>query len=320
MNFDSSVLNIAIEDILPNRFQPRLNFNDGGLEDLANSIKEHGIIQPLVLRRMGDKYEIIAGERRYKAATMAGLTSVPAVIANIDDKKSAEISVVENVQREELSAIEEAKSYKALLDQGFMSEEQLSKKIGIPLDVLQSKLKLLNLHPDVQDAITTKKISERHGRSLLSIEKEEDQKKLLEAIINERLTVKQLNDKINLEYKVHEKPKPKKVASSNPATIPIQRSSTSMGIELGETRKNKFFNALEDESANMVMTDAINPLFTFNTTTAEESKIEPLKNLSEIDNIFSSAPSVSKEPKIEVLDTLSDDNSSDLVDTEIDTL
>ena len=116
MNLESGVLQIHIEDIIPNRFQPRLNFDEQGLKELADSIKEHGIIQPLVLRKLGDKYEIIAGERRYKAAQMAGLQTVPAVIANIDDNKSAEVALVENVQRRDLTAIEEARSYKNLLD------------------------------------------------------------------------------------------------------------------------------------------------------------------------------------------------------------
>lgn len=114
MNFDANVLNVAVEDIIPNRFQPRLVFDDASLKDLAESIKAHGIIQPLVLRRLGEKYEIIAGERRYRAAMLAGLSSVPAVIAKIDDKSAQEVAISENVQRKELNPIEEAKSYQAL--------------------------------------------------------------------------------------------------------------------------------------------------------------------------------------------------------------
>ena len=116
MNFDANVLNVAVEDIIPNRFQPRLVFDDASLKDLAESIKAHGIIQPLVLRRLGEKYEIIAGERRYRAAMLAGLSSVPAVIAKIDDKSAQEVAISENVQRKELNPIEEAKSYQALLN------------------------------------------------------------------------------------------------------------------------------------------------------------------------------------------------------------
>ena len=153
---------IPIEDIIPNRFQPRLAFDEGGLTELSESIKQHGIIQPLVLRRLGDKYEIIAGERRYKAATMAGLQKVPAIISNIDDNKSAEVALVENIQRRNLPAIEEAKSYKSLLARGYLPQEQLAEKCNlspryisdienyngnIPIDTLENIAKYLKIEP-----------------------------------------------------------------------------------------------------------------------------------------------------------------------------
>ena len=110
MNPTQQILQIPIEDIIPNRFQPRISFDEKALNELSASIKQHGIIQPLVVRKLGEKYEIIAGERRYKAATMAGITSVPAVLADVDDQTSAEVALIENVQRKDLTAIEEAKS------------------------------------------------------------------------------------------------------------------------------------------------------------------------------------------------------------------
>ncbi|MBD8921954.1 ParB/RepB/Spo0J family partition protein [bacterium] len=145
------VLQIPIEDILPNRFQPRLNFNDQALSDLAGSIKQHGIIQPLLLRKKNDKYEIIAGERRYKAAKMAGLINVPAIISDLDDNTSAEVAIVENIQRKDLSAIEEAKSYQALLDKGYMTQEDLARKMGISQSAISNKLRLLTLDAAVQE-------------------------------------------------------------------------------------------------------------------------------------------------------------------------
>ncbi len=194
MNFDSSVLQIPIEDIIPNRFQPRRSFDDDGLQELADSIRQHGIIQPLVLRPNGDKYEIVAGERRYKASMMAGLASVPAVIARISDQQSAETSIVENVQRKQLTAIEEAQSYKALLDKGYMSQEELAKRMGLSQGAISNKLRLLTLSDEVQNAVLENKISERHARSLLKIKDKEVQNKWLSRIITERLTVKQLDD------------------------------------------------------------------------------------------------------------------------------
>ena len=152
VNLEQNILQIPIDEIIPNRFQPRLNFDDRGLEELASSIKQHGIIQPLVLRRMEDKYEIIAGERRYKAATLAGLKTVPAVIADIDDNKSAEVAIVENVQRRDLSAIEEARSYKNLLDKGYLTQTELAKKMGLSQSAIANKLRLLNLDEEVQKA------------------------------------------------------------------------------------------------------------------------------------------------------------------------
>lgn len=193
MNLESGVLQVHIEDIIPNRFQPRLTFDEQGLKELSDSIKEHGIIQPLVLRKLGDKYEIIAGERRYKAAQMAGLPTVPAVIANIDDNKSAEVALVENVQRRNLTAIEEARSYKNLLDKGYLTQEQLAKRMGLSQPAIANKLRLLNLDDEVQQALLEEKISERHARTLLTINDKAEQREWLHRIINERLTVRQLD-------------------------------------------------------------------------------------------------------------------------------
>lgn len=193
MNLESGVLQVHIEDIIPNRFQPRLNFDEQGLKELSDSIKEHGIIQPLVLRKLGDKFEIIAGERRYKAAQIAGLTTVPAVIANIDDNKSAEVALVENVQRRDLTAIEEARSYKNLLDKGYLTQEQLAKRMGLSQPAIANKLRLLNLDEEVQQALLEERISERHARTLLSVNDKAEQREWLHRIINERLTVRQLD-------------------------------------------------------------------------------------------------------------------------------
>ena len=186
MNTEKNVQEIPIEDIIPNRFQPRLAFNEEGLNELSESIKEHGIIQPLVVRKLGDKYEIIAGERRYKAATQAGLTKVPVIISDLDDNKSAEVALVENIQRRNLTSIEEAKSYKNLLDRGYLTQEQLATKMGVSQSSIANKLRLLNLDEEVQDALLNEKISERHARALLSLENKEEQKRWLKRIINER--------------------------------------------------------------------------------------------------------------------------------------
>lgn len=283
MNLEERVLQVPIEDIIPNRFQPRLTFDDRGLEELASSIKQHGIIQPLVLRRVNDKYEIIAGERRYKAATIAGLSTVPAIISNIDDNKSAEVAIVENVQRRNLTPIEEARSYKNLLDKGYLTQSELAKKMGISQSAIANKLRLLNLDEEVQQALLNNEISERHARSLLVLPNNEEQKKWLKKIINERLTVRQLDDAIKagmntdassdddtdiplvksldidaIRKEATELPKinedsdiAKKLQEIerermfNPEIIPVEQATN-------ESRGN-FFNFLENEKVNMNM-------------------------------------------------------------------
>ena len=197
MNHENEIVNVRIDEIIPNRFQPRLAFDEKELNDLADSIKLHGIIQPLVLRRIGDKYEIIAGERRYKASVLAGLTQVLAVIMNIDDQKSAEVAVVENLQRKDLTAIEEAQSYKKILDMGYLTQEQLATRMGVAQSTIANKLRLLNLSIPVKEALLHNKISERHARSLLNIQDNNLQISMLNRIINERLTVRQTDEEIN---------------------------------------------------------------------------------------------------------------------------
>lgn len=187
---EKEIIEVALDDIIPNRFQPRLAFDEKGLNELAESIRQHGIIQPLVLRKVADKFEIIAGERRYKAAYIAGLTKVPAVIIDLNDNESAEVAIVENIQRRDLSPIEEAKSYKKLLDRGYLTQDQLASRMGKTQATVSNKLRLLNLDEKVQDALLNNKISERHARSLLRIENKEEQKELLDEIINNRLNVK----------------------------------------------------------------------------------------------------------------------------------
>ncbi len=296
MNLESQILNIPIEDILPNRFQPRLNFDDSALKELAASIKEHGIIQPLVVRRLGEKYEIIAGERRYKAAKMAGLTSVPAIVSSITDNQSAEVAIIENVQRKDLSSIEEAKSYKMLLDKGYLTQDELAKKMGLSQSAISNKLRLLSLSNKVQEALMVGKISERHARSLLQIEDSDLQDEWLNKILEERLTVKELDRRLKditnkKDTKVsNEKPKEEPIKKSKNNDIEdtdeiplvslapniaeirekatdilapkkediVDIASSSANKENSNEMPNKFFNFLEYEEANMNIGNDIN--------------------------------------------------------------
>lgn len=199
-NNNREVVEISVEDIIPNRFQPRLTFDPEALNDLASSIKEHGIIQPLVVRRLQDKFEIIAGERRFKAASLIGLKTVPCIIMNLNDNESAEVAIIENIQRKEMTPLEEAKSFKKLLDKGYLTQEELAKRMGKSQSAISNKLRLLNLDEVVQEAILNGKISERHARSLLRVDNKEEQRKILAEIIEKRLTVKQTDELIKEKF------------------------------------------------------------------------------------------------------------------------
>ena len=192
----SKVQEVDINEILPNRFQPRRQFDEDEILELSDSIKEHGIIQPIVVRTIGDKYEIIAGERRYKASVLAGLESVPVIVKNLNDKDSAEIALIENIQRKNLTPIEEALSYKQILDMGYLTQEKLATKLGKSQSAVANKIRLLNLSDEVQEALLENKISERHARSLLRLSSEEEQNKMLNRIIDERLTVRKTDEEI----------------------------------------------------------------------------------------------------------------------------
>lgn len=226
MNHENEIVNVRIDEIIPNRFQPRLAFDEKELNELADSIKMHGIIQPLVLRRIGDKYEIIAGERRYKASVLAGLTQVPAVIMKIDDQKSAEVAVVENLQRKDLTAIEEAQSYKKILDMGYLTQEELATRMGVAQSTIANKLRLLNLTIPVKEALLHNKISERHARSLLNITDNNLQISMLNRIIAERLTVRQTDEEINKLLG-----KTPKTDNTPKVTIPIDETKEDKPVE-----------------------------------------------------------------------------------------
>ena len=193
---ENEVVYLHLDDIIPNRFQPRQVFDEKALKELAVSIKEHGVIQPIIVRNIGNKYEIIAGERRYKASALAGLTTIPAIIRNLDDKESSKVALLENLQRKNLNPIEEAKTYQKILELDQMTQEELAKTMGKSQSAVANKLRLLSLTDEVQDALLKEEISERHARTLLSVTDKEEQKRLLKEIINNKMTVRELEEKI----------------------------------------------------------------------------------------------------------------------------
>ena len=193
----NKVVYLSNNDILPNRFQPRKYFDEEEIMQLSESIKEHGVINPIIVRKLGDKYELVAGERRYKANILAGNDDIPAIIMDVNDKESSEIAVVENIQRKDLNAIEEAISYKRILDIGYMTQEKLAQKMGKSQAAIANKIRLLKLSDEVQDALMKKEISERHARSLLKLDSQKKQNEMLERIVKERLTVRKTDEEID---------------------------------------------------------------------------------------------------------------------------
>jgi len=193
---ENEVVELYLDDIIPNRFQPREVFDDQALKELAISIREHGVIQPILVRKFGEKYEIIAGERRYKASTMAGLTKIPAIVKNLDDKESSKVALIENLQRRDLTPIEEARTYQKILDLDEMTQEQLAKTMGKSQSAVSNKLRLLSLPDEIQEALLKEEISERHARSLLNVDDKNTQINLLKEIIANKMTVRELDSKI----------------------------------------------------------------------------------------------------------------------------
>ena len=207
------ILQINLDDIIPNRFQPREVFDERALKELAASIKEHGVIQPIIVRNVNGKYEIIAGERRYKASALAGKTTIPAIIKNLDDKESSKVALLENLQRKNLNPIEEAKTYQKILELDEMTQEDLAKTMGKSQSAVSNKMRLLQLTDEVQQAVLKEEISERHARTLLRIEDSKKQKEMLHKVIEEKINVRDLEKLIDEMY-----PKPKKEKAEDDIT------------------------------------------------------------------------------------------------------
>ena len=192
MQQNNEIKQINITEIKPNRFQPRIKFDEKALQELANSIKKYGIIEPLILRKIPNGYEVIAGERRLKAASLVGLTQVPAIIMEINDQASAELAIVENLQRQSLTPIEEAKAYQNLA--GNSNTKEIANLMSKEEKEINNKMKLLQLSKNVQEALQNNEISEGHAKALLQLENEQEENAMLERIKKERLTVKQVQD------------------------------------------------------------------------------------------------------------------------------
>lgn len=229
------VVHVPIGQIVPNKYQPRTIFDDSKIEELARTIRTHGVIQPIVLREIdAGQYEIIAGERRFRAMSKLEWTEVPAIIRNLSDKETASVALIENLQREELTAIEEALAYQQLIELHELTQEALAQRLGKGQATIANKIRLLKLPQEVQHAILNKQLSERHARALLKIKDENMQLELLQQSIDQHLNVKQLEEKIALHNEpaiVEKKPaKPKRKHVNKDVRIALNTLKQSLSM------------------------------------------------------------------------------------------
>lgn len=197
------IIEVAISELRPNPYQPRKIFDSEALSDLASSIKEHGVFQPIIVKKSIKGYEIIAGERRVRASKLAGLEKVPAIVRNLNDEQMMEIALLENLQRENLSAIEEAKAYKSMIENLHLTQEQLSVKVGKSRSHVTNILGLLRLPSEVQEMVVNKKISMGHARVLSKLESDEKIIEMAHDIVDKKIPVRNVEElSQNTEKKV----------------------------------------------------------------------------------------------------------------------
>jgi len=189
---------VAIEQVKPNPFQPREDFDMQSMEDLVQSIKEKGVIQPILVRRNGDHFELIAGERRLRAANTLNLKEIPVIVKNVDDKDSLELALIENIQRQDLNAIEEARAYQYLMEKFQLTQERISEVLGKARTSIANTLRLLKLPQEIQEEMKKGRISFAHGRALLEVDDENHQRRLAQDVISKSLSVRELEGLIKM--------------------------------------------------------------------------------------------------------------------------
>lgn len=191
-----SVQKVSPEAIMPNRFQPRKTFNDDSLKELAASIREFGVIQPLLVRRQGETYELIAGERRLRASRLAGLAEVPVIVRELEDQEMAELAMIENLQREDLHFLEEAEGYQHLIASFNFTQEELARRVGKNQSTIANKLRLLKLAPEIRQSVVGQNLTERHARALLKLDDTRLQMEVLDGVKEKGLNVRETEDLI----------------------------------------------------------------------------------------------------------------------------
>ncbi len=233
---------LPLSKIEPNREQPRRHFDENALQELADSIAVHGIIQPLVVRPVGDRYEIIAGERRFRAAHLAGLREVPVIVREFDEQELYEVALIENIQRENLNAIEEAVAYKKLISEYKLTQEQVATRVAKSRTEVTNKMRLLKLDDRVQQMIIDDELTAGHARALLGIANDDEQYKLAQEIVKKKLSVRDVEKKIQQMNAPEEKPLSKEEERKKASTDAIyaayeEKLKTTLGTKVSINRK-----------------------------------------------------------------------------------
>lgn len=204
---DEVVEQLRLDDIRPNPYQPRHDFDDMALAELAESIKLHGILQPIIVKKSVKGYDIVAGERRYRASKLAGKTDIPAIVKSMTDKQMMEFAIIENLQREDLNALEEARSYQLLMDHLSLTQAEAADRLGKSRPYIANMLRLLNLPEEIKQLINDKQLSGAHGRTLLGLKNEADMLSVAKRVIREAWSVRQLEQYVKSLTATHEQPK-----------------------------------------------------------------------------------------------------------------
>ncbi len=204
---EKAVPELPIDQIIPNKYQPRSSFDPATLQELAQSIKANGIVQPLIVRKIGSQYHLITGERRWRAARLAGLKTVPAVIREVSEFKQLEWALIENIQRQDLNPIEEASAYATLVDDFSLTQEEVAQRVGKDRSSVANYMRLLKLPAEIRERIQKLELSMGHARAISSLEKEKDQLELVRQILKDQLNVRQ-TEALARNWKTKKKPRP----------------------------------------------------------------------------------------------------------------
>lgn len=244
---DKVYKNIAIDKIIPNQKQPRTIFDDEKINELADSIKHNGLIQPIIVRKVDNQYQIIAGERRFRACKVVDMKEIPCLITKYDNQQVDTLAIIENIQREDLSVVEEAKAYQTLMDIYGITQSELATKVGKKQSTIANKLRLLKLSSEVKNALDDKVITERHARAMIGLE-DDKQQKILQEVIKKSLNVKQT------ETLIAKKPKPKKTNKSISRNVKIAINTLQQATKMIEQSGVNLQQDYQDKEDEYIVT------------------------------------------------------------------